>query len=95
MGNIEQNWYNVSYFDKELPLNINIATWPQIAARLMTETYPSIAVTTCVPSLFQHCNHEAALGAGQVPRRNSTSPNIVIVKSRKVRWTGYVACRDR
>ena len=74
MGNVEQNWYNVLYFDKELPLNINV-TWPQLAAPLMAETYPSIAVTTRVPSLFQHCNHEAALSAGQLPWRNNTSPN--------------------
>jgi len=85
--NVEQNWYNVLYFDKEL--NINVTTWPQLAARPMTETYPSIAVTTRVPSLFQHCNHEAALSAGHVPCRNNTSPNTVIVKLRKVRWTGY------
>jgi hypothetical protein len=77
MGNTEQNWYNVLYFDKELPLHINVTTWPQLAARLMTETYPSIAVTTRVPSLFQHCNHEDVLSAGQVPWRNNTSPNMV------------------
>ena len=94
MGNIEQNWYNVLYFDKELPLNINVTIWPQLAARLITETYPSISVTTRAPLLLQHCNHEAALSAGQVPWRNKTSPNIVIVKSRKVRWTRYVARID-
>jgi hypothetical protein len=71
--NIEQNWYNVLYFDKEFTLNISVTAWPQLAARLMTETYPSIAVTKRVPSLFQHCNHEAALNAGQVPWRNNTS----------------------
>ena len=94
MGNIEQKWYNVLYFDKEFPLNINVTTWPQLAARLMTETYPSIAVTKRVPSLFQHCNHEAVLSAGQVPWRNNTSTNTVIVKSRKLRWTEYLARRD-
>ena len=60
----------------------------------MTETYPRIAVTTRVPSLFQHCNHKAALSAGQVPYRNNTSPNTVTVKSRNVRWAGYVARRE-
>jgi hypothetical protein len=81
-------------FDNELPLHTSVTTWAQLAARPMTETYPSIAVTTRVPSLFQHCNHEAALSAGHMPRRNNTSPNTVIVKSTKMRRTGYVARRD-
>ena len=89
MGNVEQNWYSVLYFDKELPIKTNVTTWPQLVARPMTETYPSIAVIKQVPSLFQHCNHEAALSSEHVPCINNASPNTVIVTSIKVRWTGY------
>ena len=42
----------------------------------MAETYPSIAVITRLPPLFQHYNHDADLSAGQVPWRNNTSQNI-------------------